>query len=142
MITSSAESAQAVLSQIKISIRVSYSNPPAHGASIVANILGDSDLREIWQDELTEMRTRIDKMRKLFVDDLDGRGIQIGIGSNHDFLDHHGMFSFTGLAAEQIEALRQEHSIYMLGSSRINFAGLTAETIPVVCDAIVSVSKE
>ncbi len=142
VITSSTESAQAVLSQIKLSIRVSYSNPPAHGASIVANILGDPDLRDIWQDELTEMRTRIHRMRELFAESLDERGIQVGLGSNRDFLDHRGMFSFTGLAAAQIEALRTEHSIYMLGSSRVNFAGLTQETIPVVCDAIASVSNK
>jgi aspartate/tyrosine/aromatic aminotransferase len=106
----------------------------------VANILGDADLRQIWQDELAEMRTRIHQMRKLFVEGLDARDLQIGNGLNQEFLDHHGMFSFTGLEPDQIEALRQQHSIYMLGSSRINFAGLTAETIPVVCDAIASVS--
>lgn len=139
VVTTSAGAARAVLSQIRISIRVSYSNPPAHGASIVSTILGDSDLRELWQQELSEMRTRILAMRRLFVEELDARGLALDQSTNQVYLEHHGMFSFTGLEALQIDELRKKHGIYMLGSSRINFAGLTSETVSPVCDAIASV---
>ena len=114
VITTSAEAANAVLSQLRICIRVSYSNPPAHGASIVATILGDADLSREWQQELSEMRSRIHQMRASFADGLNQRGLSLGEGSNEDFLDHNGMFSFTGLQPNQIDVLRNEHSIYML----------------------------
>jgi aspartate/tyrosine/aromatic aminotransferase len=139
VLTTSGEAARAVLSQIRISIRVSYSNPPAHGASIVSTILGDSDLRELWQQELSEMRTRILEMRSLFVEGLDARGLELDQSTNQVYLEHHGMFSFTGLEPQQINELREKHGIYMLASSRINFAGLTSETVSPVCDAIASV---
>lgn len=139
VVTPSASAAEAVLTQLRVSIRVSYSNPPAHGASIVEEILRDAELERVWRHELEAMRARIRDMRTLFVDGLDSRGLEIGARPNKDFLAHHGMFSFTGLAASQIEALRADHSIYMLGSSRVNFAGLTTDTVPIVCDAIASV---
>ncbi|MEJ2085260.1 MAG: aspartate/tyrosine/aromatic aminotransferase [Acidobacteriota bacterium] len=140
VITPSAESARAVLSQLKTNIRVSYSNPPAHGAAIVATILADPELREIWQQELAEMRSRIQEMRQLFARGLDDRKIRIGEGSNRDFLEHRGMFSFTGIEKSQVEELRSRHGIYMLDSSRINFAALTSSSIDRVCDALATVA--
>ena len=85
------------------------------------------------------MRTRILAMRRLFVEELDARGLALDQSTNQVYLEHHGMFSFTGLEALQIDELRKKHGIYMLGSSRINFAGLTSETVSPVCDAIASV---
>ena len=63
----------------------------------MSTILGDSDLRELWQQELSEMRTRILEMRRLFVEELDARGLELDQSTNQVFLEHHGMFSFTGL---------------------------------------------
>jgi len=140
VVTPSPASARAVLSQVKTNIRVSYSNPPAHGAAIVGAILADADLRSLWQQELAEMRSRIQRMRQLFVRGLDERRARIGEGTNQDFLEHRGMFSFTGIEGWQVEELRQRHGIYMLDSGRINFAALTSSSIDTVCDALDSVT--
>lgn len=128
--------AEATLSQIKIVIRTNYSNPPAHGARIVSTILNSPELRAEWEAELDAVRGRIQEMRRQFVDGLHARGV------DRDFsclADQNGMFSFTGLTKEQVHRLRNEHSIYIVDSGRINMAGLTRSNLPVVCQAIASV---
>lgn len=142
VVAARASNADAVLSQVKTCIRVSYSNPPAHGAAIVRTILQDPALETEWRDELATMRSRIEQMRRTFADGLDKRGVRMNGCSNRDFLRHRGMFSFTGLEKSQIETLRQEHGIYMLASSRINFAGLSAQSADSVCDAVAAVSQQ
>ncbi len=128
--------AEATLSQIKIVIRTNYSNPPAHGARIVSTILKSPELRAEWEMELDAVRSRIQEMRRQFVAGLHSRGV------DRDFsclADQNGMFSFTGLTKEQVHRLRNEHSIYIVDSGRINMAGLTRSNLPVVCQAIASV---
>lgn len=123
-------------SQIKGCIRGIYSNPPAHGALIVSTILADAQLRELWEDELKQMRERIAKMRTLFVDTLK----QTGVKQDFSFISEQtGMFSFSGLTKEQVLTLKEQHGIYIVGSGRISVAGMTTANIPVICKAIAAI---
>ena len=128
--------AATALTQVKTIVRTLYSNPASHGASTVALVLGDEQLRSEWDAELTEMRERIKKMRHLFVQLLKEAG------AKQDFsfiIEQNGMFSFSGLNKEQVERLRAEYGIYIVGSGRINVAGLTLENMVPLCEAIVAV---
>lgn len=131
-----AEEVAAVFSQLKACARTNYSNPPAHGGAIVTAILTDAELRQRWVDEVAGMRDRINGMRQLFVKSLATRG------ATRDFsfiVDQKGMFSFSGLTKAQVERLRDEHAIYIVGSGRINVAGMTETNMGPLCDAIVQV---
>ena len=133
LVAQTAKNRDAALSQLKRCIRSNYSNPPAHGGHIVTTILGDAQLRQEWESELKEMCERIHRMRRLFVDTLRQKGV------NQDFsflTKQRGMFSFSGLTKQQVERLRSEHSVYMVGNGRMNVAGMTEHNIPPLCDAI------
>ncbi|MEM9436574.1 MAG: amino acid aminotransferase [Pseudomonadota bacterium] len=116
--------------------RQNYSFPPDHGARIVTEILNDADLRADWEQELEEVREGMLKLRRDLADAL-----QEATGSNRfGFIaEHRGMFSRLGLTPEQVEKLRDDHAVYMVGDSRINIAGLNAKTVPVLAKAIASV---
>ncbi len=136
IVSRSAAVAEAVMSQVKIVIRQNYSNPPAHGAKIVATILQSPELAAEWELELEAVRNRIHELRRLLVEGLHARGV------NRDFScleDQNGMFSYTGLTKEQVARLKAERSIYIVDSGRINVAGLTTKNLPVVCEAVASV---
>lgn len=123
-------------SQIKAAIRANYSNPPSHGAAVVATILSNDVLRGIWEQELTAMRERIQRMRQLFVNTLQEKGAQ------QDFsfiIQQNGMFSFSGLSKEQVIRLRDEFGVYAVNSGRVNVAGMTPENMAPLCEAIVAV---
>ena len=136
VVAANAEFGERVMSHIKARIRTNYSNPPAHGAAIVATILRDDVLREQWREELTTMRERINGMRAMFVDTLVAKGVT----QDFEFIRaQRGMFSFSGLNKAQVEALKHEHAIYIVGSGRINVAGMTPDNIDRLCDAIASV---
>ena len=125
-----------VMSQLKRVVRTIYSNPPAHGASVVATVLGDEDLTRQWHGELAAMRERIHGMRRLLVKQLAATGI------DHDFgfiQQQRGMFSFSGLSPEQVDRLRTEFSIYIVGSGRINVAGITTDNVEYLCHSIAAV---
>lgn len=127
------DAAAAVFSHIKSTIRVNYSNPPAHGGLIVNTVLGDVTLRDEWVGELAAMRERIKSMRMALVEGLQQRGV------NRDFsfiASQHGMFSFSGLSDEQVTWLREKKSIYIVKGGRINVAGLTPSNIDYLCDAV------
>ena len=120
IVTKSSAVADAALSQVKILIRGNYSNPPAHGAQIVTTILKSPELRAEWEMELEAVRNRIHDMRREFVEGLHARGVE----RDFSFMeDQNGMFSFTGLTKEQVQRLRNEYSIYIVDSGRINVAG-------------------
>jgi aspartate/tyrosine/aromatic aminotransferase len=128
--------AQAVLSQLKICIRTNYSNPPAHGAAIVATILGDAELRSRWEKELADMRARIHAMREQFAAALESKGAK----ADFSFITRQkGMFSFSGLSRDQVERLKSDHAVYIVGSGRINVAGMTPDNMGPLTDAIVAV---
>jgi aspartate aminotransferase len=128
--------AAAVLSQHKSCVRANYSNPPAHGGAIVRAILSDPALRKRWVAELAEMRDRINSMRQRFVRELRDKGAKRDFGF---IAEQHGMFSFSGLTKAQVDRLREEFAIFAVGSGRINVAGMTAENIGPLTDAIIAV---
>ncbi|GIU26334.1 aspartate/tyrosine/aromatic aminotransferase [Shewanella schlegeliana] len=136
VVASNSEEAVNAFSQIKSTIRASYSNPPAHGALIVSTILEDETLKQLWHDELREMRERIAEMRILFVKSLKAAGVE----QDFEFISRqNGMFSFSGLSKEQVNRLRDEFAVYIVGSGRISVAGMTKSNIPVICEAIAKV---
>ena len=136
VVAAEASAATAALSQLKRLVRTNYSNPPRHGAAIVATVLSDPELTALWHQELAQMRQRISDMRQQFVDTMHRLQQQIDFSF---LLQQNGMFSFSGLNPMQVDRLRSEHSIYIVGSGRINVAGMTPSNLPRLCEAIVSV---
>lgn len=139
VINQSPDDTRATLSQLKQTVRANYSNPPRHGAATVAAILGDSNLRKTWEHEVTAMRTRISSMRNDFV-----AGMKAAT-SKRDFtflLKQKGMFSYTGLTALQADWLRNERAIYLVGTGRINVAGISPSNLPKLCQAIADCLNE
>lgn len=135
LITQESGQASAALSQLKIAIRTSYSNPPAQGGEIVSLVLGDAARRARWQVELNAMRGRIHGMRTGLADAL------AAAGASRDFsflARQKGMFSLLGISKEQVEALRDDHAIYLVGSGRINVAGLTPTNLESVARGLVA----
>lgn len=135
-VTSDPDTARKVLSQFKVTIRTNYSNPAKHGAAVVAEVLGDPGLRQMWEDELTGMRERIKDLRTRLVEELRAEGID-----DMDFISEQlGMFSYSGLSRDQMLALRSEHGIYGTDSGRMCVAALNTGNIARVAKAIAAVS--
>ena len=128
--------ADTILSQMLNVIRGIYSMPPNHGGAIVKTILNDPELSQQWQTELAQMRERINDVREQFAMKLASR---IGHGRFNFIPNQSGMFSFLGIDQDQISRLREEFSIYMVDSSRINIAGLNSRNIDYVCNSIATV---
>jgi aromatic-amino-acid transaminase len=138
IITASQDEAARVLSQLKRTIRTNYSNPPTHGASVVAAVLASSALRETWEQELGAMRNRIRAMRSGLVERLQAAGVARDFG----FVNaQRGMFSYSGLSAAQVDRLREEFGIYAVSTGRICVAALNTRNIDVVANAIAHVLK-
>ena len=136
IVTGSSEDAARARSQVLICIRSNYSNPPAHGAAIVTKVLNDSGLYAQWESEVRDMRDRINQMRRLFVDTLERQGVK----RDFSFIARQrGMFSFSGLKKDQVDRLREDYSIYIVGSGRINVAGMTEANMDRLCGAIAEV---
>ncbi len=128
-----------VQSQIKTAVRRNYSNPPAHGALVVEHILSDASLTDQWLSELTQMRSRINGMRTNLRQALDSRGVQLNANGNGFIEQQNGMFTMSGLTKDQVAKLKAEHAIYIVGSGRINVAGITPSNLDRLCDAIAAV---
>ncbi|EJL95655.1 aspartate/tyrosine/aromatic aminotransferase [Pseudomonas sp. GM102] len=136
IVSESKEESARVLSQVKRVIRTNYSNPPTHGASIVAAVLNSPVLRAQWEEELAEMRLRIRGMRTQMVDLLAKNAPQ----RDFSFVGRQrGMFSYSGLTVEQVTRLRSEFGIYALDTGRICVAALNQSNIDAVTKAIVQV---
>lgn len=134
-----AASASNVLGQLKATVRRIYSNPPTTGASLVDIVLNDAELNTLWQQELQEMRSRIAQMRQLLHDKLSAALPE------RDFsylTKQQGMFSYTGLTADQANQLKNEFGIYILLSGRMCVAGLNLSNIDTVANAMVAVLKQ
>jgi len=114
--------------------RQNYSFPPDHGARVVTMILTDPELRADWEAELEEVRLGMLDLRKQLADELR----RLSNSDRFDYLaEHRGMFSRLGTTPEKVETLRADYGIYMVGDSRMNIAGLNANTIPVLAKAII-----
>ncbi|MEM1183141.1 MAG: aminotransferase class I/II-fold pyridoxal phosphate-dependent enzyme, partial [Acidobacteriota bacterium] len=135
-----ADQASAVMSQLKRTIRSLYSNPPNHGASVVALVLGDGELRGRWRRELAGMRERIQAMRELFAGRLTDRGVSLSEGGNDFIKVQNGMFSFSGLSKAQVLRLRDDFGVYMVDSGRLNVAGITESNVDYLVEAIAAVA--
>ncbi|TIL30563.1 amino acid aminotransferase [Mesorhizobium sp.] len=132
------DSAQAdvAMSQMLSAARAMYSMPPDHGAAAVRIVLEDATLRADWEAELEEMRLRMLRLRVQFAEALRRQSNS----ARFDFVaSHRGMFSRLGLSEAQVERLRAEHGVYMVGDSRINVAGLPEDGMDALAKAIVSV---
>ncbi|MDP3820309.1 MAG: amino acid aminotransferase [Burkholderiales bacterium] len=133
----SKEEAERVLSQLKRVIRTNYSNPPTHGAQVVALVLTTPSLRALWEEELAGMRVRIKQMRVALRDKL----LAAGVKQDMSFITRQkGMFSYSGLGKEQMQRLRSEFGIYGVDSGRICVAALNSKNIDATVAAIVQVS--
>ena len=136
VVTADKDEAARVLSQLKRVVRANYSNPPTHGGEIVALVLGNPQLREVWETELRGMRERIREMRDLLVAKLAARA------PKHDFSFVHrqrGMFSYSGLDQGQMKRLREEFAVYAIDTGRICVAALNPKNLDYVADAMAAV---
>jgi aspartate aminotransferase len=127
-----------IRSQLASIARNLWSTPPAHGAAIVASILNDSELKALWMSELESMRQRVAGLRLGLVEALQPHGLaerfaHIGV--------QRGMFSYTGLSPQQVQRLRDEHSVYLVGSGRANVAGLDASRLDQLAGVIAQVCQ-
>jgi len=138
IIAPSKQSAQALSSHIKRIIRPMYSNPPRHGAEIVAKVLSTPELFAQWKDEIKIMSNRISKMRHAVRDEL----LRLQTPGNWDHIvTQIGMFSFTGLSRKQCELLIKEHHVYLLYNGRISMAGLNTSNVARFAKAVDSVVR-
>ena len=136
VITASKDESARVLSQIKRMIRSNYSNPPTHGGAVVAAVLGSPELRQMWEADLVVMRERIKTMRSSLVEKLKAKGVA------QDFsfvIKQRGMFSYTGLSAEQVARMQNEFGVYAVNTGRICVAALNTKNIDYVADAVAAV---
>ena len=133
----SKDEAVRVLSQLKRVIRTNYSNPPTHGAQVVATVLTTPALRAQWEQELAGMRTRIQDMRRALRSKLEAAGLRQDLSF---ITRQQGMFSYSGLTKAQMQRLRDEFGVYGVDSGRICVAALNEHNIDAAVAAIVKVS--
>ena len=131
-----ADAAERVLGQLKFTVRRNYSSPPLHSGRLVATVLGDPQLRSLWEHEVNAMRERILAMRQrlhaVLSQRLPGRDFNY-------FLTQRGMFSYTGLSAAQVDRLREEHAVYLIRSGRLCVAGLNTHNVEATATAMAAV---
>jgi aromatic-amino-acid transaminase len=136
IVTTSADEAARVLSQIKRIVRTNYSNPPTHGGKVVSTVLDTPELRALWEQELAGMRDRIREMRVRLVERLR----DLAPARDYSFvLRQRGMFSYSGLTKPQVERLAREYSVYAIDTGRICVAALNSGNIDRVASAIATV---
>jgi aromatic-amino-acid transaminase len=136
VVCADAAEADLVLGQLKATVRRNYSSPPIHAGLVVAKVLNDPALRAQWEGEVAAMRERIAAMRRSLHGVLSAKLP----GRNFDyFLTQRGMFSYTGLSAEQVDRLREEHAVYLVRSGRMCVAGLNTGNVQAVADAMAAV---
>lgn len=136
IVTNSPEAKQAVQTQIQAIARGIYSMPPSYGGALVDIILNDNDLKTQWENEVADMRNRMQSLRELLASKLKEKG------ASKDFsfiTQQKGMFSFLCIEPEQVIQLRNDHSIYFVESSRVNIAGISVNNADYLADALVSV---
>ncbi|CAD0302964.1 aromatic amino acid transaminase [Xanthomonas hortorum] len=137
VVSATAAEAKAVQSQVKRIIRTIYSSPSTHGAALVAGVLTSPELRDLWEQELTEMRERIHALRAGLVAKLATLG-----APEFDFIQRQaGMFSYSGLTRTQVDRLRDEFAIYAVGTGRICVAALSQRNLEYVAQAVATVSR-
>jgi len=133
-----ADEAERVSGQLKLAVRRSYSSPPMTGGLLVATVLGNDDLRAQWAREVDEMRTRMDSVRRLLAEQIRAISNEIDVS----FLtSQRGMFSYTGLTAQQVRTMRERDGVYLVESGRMCVAGLNEENAAKVAKSFVEASQ-
>ncbi|ABG42515.1 aminotransferase [Paraglaciecola sp. T6c] len=136
MITANTQTRKAIQTQIQSIARGIYSMPPSYGGALVDIILSDESLRTEWQTEVEAMRTRMKTLRGLLVDKLTEKGAQ----RDFSFVNQQkGMFSYLCITPEQVQEMRNKHSVYFVDSSRVNIAGISKGNVDALATALVSV---
>lgn len=138
VVCADADEAVRVQSQLKVTARTNYSNPPTHGAKVVATVLADPALAAQWEQELAGMRVRIAAMRQGLVAALQAAGVSQDLGY---ITRQQGMFSYSGLSAAQMLRLREEFGVYGVDSGRLCVAALNEKNLPKVAAAVAAVMK-
>ena len=137
VVAADAERARVLQSQGTVAARGIYSMPPAHGALLAGRVLCNEDLKRLWRSELAQMCERINGLRASLADRLEA-----ATGSDFSFVRREkGMFSLLGLSPDQVQRLRSEHSVYVVGSSRINIAGVNSGNIDYLTTALAAVMR-
>ncbi|KRG44590.1 aromatic amino acid aminotransferase [Stenotrophomonas pictorum JCM 9942] len=137
VVAADAAQSRAVQSHIKRIIRTIYSSPSTHGAALVAGVLGSTELRAMWEEELGQMRTRIHALRAGLVAKL----AELGAPEFAFIQQQAGMFSYSGLSRAQVDTLRDEYGIYAVGTGRICVAALNQGNLDYVAKAVCAVSR-
>ena len=135
VMTTARRDRDAVASVMSASARTLWSMPPDHGAAVVADILGDAELRQRWISELDQMRSRLELMRQNLFSALAAKGFEEKF---RHLPSSRGMFCFLGITPDQVQQLKEKHAIYMADSSRINFAGLNSDNLEYVAESVLS----
>jgi aspartate/tyrosine/aromatic aminotransferase len=136
VVTRSAAEQRATLSHLKQIVRCIYSNPPSRGAQLVSEVLSDPSLESTWRTELAAMRTRIAAMRQAFAQGMQSRGFDFS-----HVCDQYGMFSFTGISASAVRALKDRHGIFMTDNGRISVPALNPANVDYLCDSFAEVLR-
>lgn len=139
VICEDAAAADRVLGQLTGSVRSNYSNPPTHGAKLVTRVLTTPALRQSWESELAAMCERIARMRVAI---HDGLKAHVSGEALSRYVKQRGMFTYTGLSAEQVDRLKEEFGVYILRSGRMCVAGLNEKNVSIVVDAVGKVLKD
>lgn len=122
-----------VLSQLRIVVRVNYSNPPLYAMRLVLKVLSNEKLYKQWQEELSVVAGRIIQMRKLLRQELEKIGTP---GDWSNITNQIGMFSYTGLSENQSERMLKTHHVYMLKNGRISMSGLNTKNVSYVAECV------
>ncbi len=136
VVCDNAQQADAVTGQLQAAVRRIYSSPPSYGAKIISTVLNDNALNACWQAEVDTMRIRIKAMRQALMEQLSQ------LRPDHDFsylVKQRGMFSYTGLTPQQVDRLRDEFAVYLIGTGRLCLSGLNSNNIQPVAKAIAAV---
>ncbi len=136
MVTENSKTRQAIQTQIQSIARGIYSMPPSYGGALVNIILNDQALKAEWMAEVEAMRSRMQELRALLVSKLQ----EYGAEKDFEFIkSQKGMFSFLCISPEQVKAMIDDHSVYFVGSSRVNIAGISQNNVDTLAKALVSV---
>lgn len=138
MITGDAEECVRVTSQLKLVVRAMYSNPPIHGARIVAHVLSSPTLKAQWYAECKGMADRIQSMRLALREKLEKGPKKEGVTWNH-VTDQIGMFCYTGLSLPQVLRLREEFHIFCTDDGRFSMAGINSGNIDYLAESMLAV---
>ena len=136
IVTADSATKKIAQAQIQSVARGMYSMPPSYGGALVDIILSDVALKQEWETEVNEMRNRMSTLRSLLVEKLTANGAQ----KDFSFVNNQkGMFSFLCITPEQVQKMRNEHSVYFVDSSRVNVAGISQANIDDLAKAMVAV---